>query len=546
MSLRRRLNKIQTEAVDLALKYFQRRKCGHIVMPTGSGKTVTCIKFIKKSNFKRILWLTQTDELIDQTYSVLSKNFKGRFKKNISIYRRSELESKSDIVIASVQTLTKDKNLNSIPKNNFDLVVVDECHHSLAKSWLKIINYFSYSKKLGLTATPFRMSGVGLEEVFGKIIYELPYEEAIEKKLIAKPIPKRVICSNNLADFKLNKNKEYSKKALQELAKLKTRSDIIAEVYKRDALPRLKRKGLPQKTICYCVTVEHAIEMVSIFKEKKVKADFIVGDQGIMSLHKRQEIYQDFLTTDKIEVLCVVNILNEGKDIPSVSCLLLGRPTGSAIIYPQQLGRGIRFIDDLKEECLVYDFVDNIKRSFQPFDYPEFSKFALKKEDIILGFDLIDQEFPEFWSEYESLDDYVENMHSNIEKYRNDFIYQKGRFDKKVKDWVKKHGSISCNDFTRKNKMPSRRDIERFYGTLNNCIKSLNLPVKLRTQEYTEEITDRQILVSLKKLVKRKGVLRGVDINNKNGTVSIKIIRKRFGSMKGLHKKMREEFPELF
>lgn len=542
MSFKNRLNYLQNKALKNILVSLSKEQNSLLVMPTGTGKTRLAIRSIKKGNYNKVLWITQGEELIQQTHSSLCKYF-GK-KKIIGIIQQDNFSINSDIVVASIQTLTKDDRLARINSDHFDLIIIDECHHAMANTWLKVLNHFDNSKKLGLTATPFRMDGDSLDSIFKEICFELDYLEAEEKRVIAKAEVHQILSSNILANFKPKPHKDYSIEEQTRVARLYQRSRIIVESYKKIAIPRMRKLRLKRKTICFCVDIQHAIDMAQLFRDEGFKSEVLVSN-GSESDRDRFSLYEDFKNTNKIEIICVVNILNEGKDIPEVGCILMGRPTTSAIIYLQQLGRGTRFVENRKESFLLLDFVDNIEKDFVPFTFPRFTGSSYERPRIHIGPEILNLDFPEFDNIYKNKEDYQFNIQDNVSKFRKKFIYNKDRFDKAVLKWYSINGKISHKDFKIVNKMPSRRDLIRHYGTLKNCIQSLGLNQNLRNNSLGK-MAKKSILEKGKSFYKNKGSLSYVDIKNKNGFPSHKTIRKIFGNMRGYRLALHEEYPEIF
>src|SRR3954465_6129657 len=146
MSLHQRLNKLQKTAVERACELLESDGRCVIIMCTGTGKTITGSKIIQAHRDHKILWLTQMHELISQTREELQKIFG---EKNVGLYQDKRKSLREQIIVASVQTIEKDKYLKKIPRDLFDLMVVDEAHHAAASTWKKVIDHF-HAKKLGL------------------------------------------------------------------------------------------------------------------------------------------------------------------------------------------------------------------------------------------------------------------------------------------------------------------------------------------------------------------------------------------------------------
>ena len=236
--------------------------------------------------------------------------------------------------------------------NEFDYIIIDECHHATAETYKKIIGYFEPEFLLGLTATPERMDNQDVFELFDhNVPYELRLRDAIANDLV---VPFKYFgIRDKLVDYGLTGNEE--RRMIAQMAK-EDHCDFIAEQIEKHR-PQGKLKAL-----AFCRNVTHARMMCEALGERYHTA-YLTGRNDI---GERVRAYNDLQNDARnLEILFTVDILNEGVDIPGVNMVLFLRPTESTTIFIQQLGRGLRKYTN-KEYVTVLDFIGNsYKRSVQ-------------------------------------------------------------------------------------------------------------------------------------------------------------------------------------
>lgn len=354
----KKMNYIQKKAVDAAVSNIKRKNKALIHMATGTGKTETAVKIVEKLKSGKTLWLTHTDELVDQ----VAERFISNGYLDVSAFNRAGKNLDSKLVVASVQTISRFNHLKHIPIDMFDLIIVDECHHAAAETWERVLNHFT-CPRLGLSATPYRpdYKHDTIFQLFGEPCYEYSFSDAIKDKVLAKPENVIVLTDSAIDGFK-SLQKEYSEKQLEKLFTSQERNLIIVQEYK-DIRKQVKRP----KTVCFCINIKHAIRMTKRFKLAGIKSNFICGDSKFQKDAERVSVMNKFRTTNEIEILCAVNIFNEGVDVPEANIGLMTRPTGSNIIYQQQLGRLARSNKGKKKIFYTIDFVDNTRHEFSGY-----------------------------------------------------------------------------------------------------------------------------------------------------------------------------------
>lgn len=329
------LSKTREEGYDKAM----------VVVATGLGKTYLAV--FDTMNFNKILFIAHRDEILRGAEKSFRKVY-GNSKK-YGYFTGMEKNKNSDIVFASISTLSKDEYLNKnyfLP-DEFDYIIVDEFHHSSSKSYLKVLEYFKPKFLLGLTATPDRSDNGDIYKLCDyNIAYKcdfvvginngwlVPFEYfGIYDDLDYTPIPWR--------------SGKYDIDSLENALIVEKRLNLIYEKY-------IELKG--NFTIGFCASVNHCKTMNRFFQSKGVISEIIIGSTPIK---ERQNIIEKF-KKGKIDIIFTVDIFNEGVDIPTIDTLLFLRPTISYTIFIQQLGRGLRKYKD-KKSVKVLDFVGNYR-----------------------------------------------------------------------------------------------------------------------------------------------------------------------------------------
>lgn len=351
-------------------------KKGLVISATGTGKTYLAAMDIKQffeinsntenklfeinksktSNIK-FLFIAHREELLENAINVFSKILKIDKNEFGRIYGGLK-EIDKNIIFASIQSLRN--CYNEFKPSFFDYVIVDEFHHSMSDSYLKILSYFNPKFLLGLTATPKRMDGKDILSLCDyNVVDEIGIKEALEEDLI---VPFHYFGVN---DYTINydnipyKNGKYNEKILLENLLLNTRTDYIVE-----KINKFGFDGDELSAVAFCQNIEHAFFMKEEFSKKGYKSAVITANT---SSNERSEILKKF-KNKKIEILCVVDILNEGIDIPTINLLLFLRPTMSSTIFIQQIGRGLRKAKN-KDFVTIIDFIGNHKKDYLLINY---------------------------------------------------------------------------------------------------------------------------------------------------------------------------------
>ena len=319
-----------------------------VVAAAGSGKTYLAAFDALNFNPKRLLYIVHEGSILKKSLETFSDVFGNSV--TYGIFSGEHKEMDADFVFAT--NITMCKSLELFAKNEFDYIIIDECHHATAETYKRIIDYFEPEFLLGLTATPERMDNQDVFDLFDQNVpYELRLRDAIINELV---VPfKYYGIRDQLVDYGLSKSEE--RKMIAQLANDEHIEFISAQIEAHRGQGKLK-------ALAFCRNVTHARMMCEAMGER-YKTAYLTGRNDI---GERIRAYNDLQSDEAdLEILFTVDILNEGVDIPGVNMVLFLRPTESSTIFIQQLGRGLRKYDN-KPYVTVLDFIGNsYKRSVQ-------------------------------------------------------------------------------------------------------------------------------------------------------------------------------------
>lgn len=327
-----------------------------IVAATGTGKTVIAAfdfkSFRKQNRGAKLLYVAHRKEILQQAQAT----FQGVLKDNNfgELWVDGIEPEKYDSIFASVQTLNNRIDSWNISKTFYDFIIVDEVHHIAASSYRPILKRFKPCVILGLTATPERNDGEDiLKDFCDCIAAEIRLPEALNRGLLCPFQYFGVTDSVDLSNVEW-RNGRYLPR---ELTKIYIHNDNrVGEIIFN--LNKYLTDINNVRALCFCVTQEHAKYMAEKFSIAGLKADYLVSSRKDL----RDVLRTKFLKKE-INYLFVVDIFNEGVDLPDIDTILFLRPTESLTIFLQQLGRGLRLAEG--KDCLtVLDFVGNSRPEY--------------------------------------------------------------------------------------------------------------------------------------------------------------------------------------
>jgi len=328
---RQQLRDYQDRAVETVIAKLDRRPI--LVSPTGSGKTTMATEIVERLG-RRTLWLAHRKELIDQAAERLAAH--GLHAGIVMAGYHSDPDAQ--VQVASVQTLVR---RNRPPAG---LVVVDECHHAAAETYQKILSGYTDAALVGLTATPFRLDGRGLGDLFGELVVAAWPDELCTAGVLHKP---RVWASKapDLRGVRVVAG-DYNLGALAERTNTAELNADIVETWQKRAAGR--------RTAAFAVDIAHSEAITEAFRQAGVPAEHL---DGATPRAERDAILARLATGETLVVSnCMV--LTEGWDLPALECAIIARPTASLNLHLQMIGRVMRACHG-KGGAIVLDHAGN-------------------------------------------------------------------------------------------------------------------------------------------------------------------------------------------
>ena len=321
-----------------------------LVSATGTGKTYLSAFDVAQVNPKRMLFLVHRRNIAQkalESYQTILSN-----KKVFGLYSGSTKVTNADYIFSTVQTFSREEHLAKFPPNYFDYIVIDETHRASASSYQKIMNHFKPAFLLGMTATPERTDGLDVFALFDyNIAAEIRLHDALANDML---VPFHYY---GIADIEVNGKLLDDTATINELNRLDRVNHIIENINLFGTDDGISR-GL-----VFCSRQEECIFLANEFNNKGLRSIALTGN----SSEEDRSIAIDLLETDDLEIkldyIFTVDIFNEGIDIPRVNQIVMLRPTQSAIIFVQQLGRGLRKREG-KSYVTVIDFIGNYQNNF--------------------------------------------------------------------------------------------------------------------------------------------------------------------------------------
>ena len=369
------LRPYQTHALDAVRAAFNAgRRAPILVSPTGSGKTVMASSVISGATAKgrRVLFLAHRFELVEQaamklasygiTHAVVAPTASQRqiMVRQFRELGRSYVDARALVSVGTVQTQSRRLEKVIAPP---DLIIMDECHLSIAPSYLAVVEAFPRARLLGLTATPTRLDGKGLGRDAGGL-----YDDMV---VLCQPsmlldqgflVPMRFFGAPQQLDLSgvRTVRGDYDQ---QQVAELVDKPKLIG-----DALEHWQRIAKGRPTIAFCASIQHAEDVAEQFRAAGFKARAVSGETDA----SERQAAVAALGRGEIDVLCNCALYIEGLDQPAISCVMLLTPTQSLTRYLQAVGRGARPAPG-KHDCIVLDHAGNIYRHGHPYDAREWT-----------------------------------------------------------------------------------------------------------------------------------------------------------------------------
>lgn len=316
-----------------------------VAMATGAGKTVI-IAYLIKQRKGRTLVIVQSIELLMQTLEKIKMICP---ELDVGLVDANHKEFEKDVVITTIQSARIPENLARLKRGEFATEIIDEAHHAASESYHIVSNELGFGKdtkklKVGFTATPYRSDNKGLGEVYDVIAYELTIRNLIESGYLCRPIGHKVATDIDFSTIK-TADGDFTTTSLAAVMDIPEMNELVVEAYKKNAHGR--------QSICFGVSVRHSMNLAETFRKHGINSKAVYGD---MPKDERASVIEEY-RSGFIQVLCNCQILTEGVDIPSTSCVVMAKPTKSRGLYTQCVGRGLRLYPN-KKDCIIIDFND--------------------------------------------------------------------------------------------------------------------------------------------------------------------------------------------
>jgi superfamily II DNA or RNA helicase len=346
------LRDYQTQALDAVKANFEKGVNRQLLaLATGCGKTVIFAHLPQLISKKKTLVLAHREELLDQAKDKMQVINPGL---NIDIEQADRRASPmfSDVVIASVATIGRkgSARLEALRPELFDLIICDEAHHSVANSYKIIFDHFNVFEDktkllVGVTATPNRGDKVGLSDIYQDIVFKRDIREMIGAGWLCPIIAYRVKTKSDLSDVRMSHG-DFVDSELSIAVNTDDRNSLAVDAYKAYCDDR--------RALVFCVDKAHTMDMARTFKAAGIECGTVLGDTPA---DERVATLQA-LADGRIKVVANCMVLTEGYDLPTLSAVIMARPTKSGLLYTQCIGRGTR-IHPEKQDLIVIDLTDN-------------------------------------------------------------------------------------------------------------------------------------------------------------------------------------------
>lgn len=344
-------NSMQIEALEnLKNLRAEHKNKALIISATGTGKTYLSAFDAKVFKPKKLLFVVHRLTIAKDSLNTFRNVFGN--DKTMGLYSGNQRDLDCDFVFSTIQTISKDSHLEHFSKDHFDYIIIDETHRSGADSYLRLIEHFEPKFLLGMTATPERTDGNDIFQLFDhNIAYEIRLSRAMEEEMLSS------FHYYGVADLSIDNNEVNDKSDFRYLVSSERVERIVeqANFYGSD-------NGITRGLI-FCSRKNEAIELSELFNKKGYKTVALTGDSSEEERAKSIEKLETDNLNEKLDYIFTVDIFNEGIDIPKINQIIMLRPTKSAIIFIQQLGRGLRKVDG-KGYLTVIDFIGNYENNY--------------------------------------------------------------------------------------------------------------------------------------------------------------------------------------
>lgn len=348
-----RPNAMQADALEeLDKLYAAGEKRGLIISATGTGKTILAALAVKNVDPHRVLFLVHREQIAKKAALEFQKVL-GLADHEIGFFGGGTQNVDARFTFATVQSLSKGENRRIFARSHFDYIIIDEVHRSGAGTYRKLIDYYTPGFLLGLSATPERTDGFNIFELFD---YNVPYEIRLRDALGAKM----------LSPFHYYGITDYTDGSQWSMTRQSSLDELTSDERVDYIVSKLQAYGRARGVcgLIFCSRNEEATRLASMLNERAIDRRPL-RTRALSGANTQEEREQGIvdLTEGRLDYLITVDIFNEGIDIPAINQVVLMRPTQSAIIFTQQLGRGLRKAAG-KTHVRVIDFIANYDTNY--------------------------------------------------------------------------------------------------------------------------------------------------------------------------------------
>lgn len=372
------LRDYQETCVQRVLDAHQRQPCGGsalIILPTGGGKTLVFAEIARRLGLLTLI-IAHREELLYQAADKFRLVDPTAIIGQVGAGRH---EWGCPVTVASVQTISRPEHLRAVKRFGYQLVIIDECHHSAAAGYRTVLEALSEAFVVGVTATPDRLDGQSIETFFGEPIFSANIIEMVKQGFLCDLRAVAVKTTTSL-DGLHTQGGDFKTDELEEAVDTPERNERVVRAYLEHARGR--------QALCFAVTVKHARHLAETFARFEVRAAMVCGETAQEERKRLLHAYEH----DEINVLCNVGVLTEGYDAPQTSCIILARPTQSRALFVQCVGRGTRLAPG-KRDCVILDITDNcLKHRLQPVTLGKALDKGIRDGESVLEADVREQE----------------------------------------------------------------------------------------------------------------------------------------------------------
>lgn len=323
-----------------------------LLSSTGTGKSLASAFMLREMGTRKALFIVHREQIAKQTLKSYKRVFGS--SRTYGLLSGNSREFGSDFLFATMQIMSKEDILSHYSPEDFDVIILDECHHAGAESYQKIMRYFKPKFWLGMTASP-DTNQYDIYSIFEHhIAYEIRLSQALEEDLLC---PFHYF---GITDLEINGE------VFDDNAGVKNFSNLISDArvdYVIDKANYYGFSGDRVKGLIFCSRKDEAKELSKKFNERGLRTEVLTGEDD---QERRESVIASLTNEDidnQLDYIFTVDIFNEGVDIPEINQVIMLRPTQSPVVFIQQLGRGLRKYEG-KEYVVILDFIGNYMNNF--------------------------------------------------------------------------------------------------------------------------------------------------------------------------------------